>query len=198
LVPSPWVIALSGGESQTLKVRGLSSGRLSPVTEVTFTGERVSKATEVGAPLRPGCTYEFYTGDFRSIPKWEDLPVSLKGNVEFFHQGPRPIAVSAWAGRYRAYLMVPTTGRYRFYGFFMAQKGDLRVTLDGEKVFEVASSGGQGQGEVVLEKGPHPITVEVAQSHPDGSKGGHYFYVGFAGPGVADTRITETYLAVEK
>lgn len=198
LVPSPWVITLSGGESQTIKVRGLSSGRLSPVTEVTFTGERVTKATEVGGELRPGCTYEFYTGDFRSIPKWEDLSPSLKGNVEFFHQGPRPISVSAWAGRYRAYLAVPTTGRYRFYGFFMAQKGDLRVTLDGEKVFQVATSGGQGQGEAVLEKGLHPIAVEVAQTHPDGGKGGHYFYVGFSGPGVTDTRITDAHLVVEK
>jgi hypothetical protein len=187
-------LAPEPGKSITLKTRTLSAKALSPVTEAVFTGETILKARPGPADAKSGTWYDYYEGEWDGVPEWNKLTPVKSGNTEFFHQGPRPVETKAWAARYRAWLKIPRTGRYRFWGFFMAQKGLVRLSIGDREIFSVAKASGQGRGEVVLEEGLHPVCAEVVESHSDGSKGNHYFFIGFSGPGIPETRLTDAYL----
>ncbi|MBL8994095.1 MAG: chitobiase/beta-hexosaminidase C-terminal domain-containing protein, partial [Spirochaetia bacterium] len=191
-------IAPKEGESAVVKVKAILGGQASPVTEARFTAQNFLRAAPALARSESGVLYDYYEGNFPSFPKWENLTPTLSGKVEFFHQGPRPVSDKAWAGRYRGYLKIPKTGPYKLYGFFSADKGELRVTLGDKVVFDATEALGKStEARVALEAGIHPITVEVRQTHADGSKGSHYFFLGFSGMDLAPQRITDTFLIRE-
>lgn len=191
-------IAPKENESLTLKARAILDGQLSPTTEAHFTGATFLRASPALSRSESGVLYDYYRGDFTTFPKWNERQPDLSGKVEFFHQGPRPVEDKAWAGRYRAFLKIPKSGSYKFYGFFSADKGELRVTIDDKIIFDATEAGGKSaEGRIALEAGIHPIMVEVRQSHADGGKGAHYFFLGFSGMDLAPQRITDAFLVRE-
>ncbi|MBN8216078.1 MAG: chitobiase/beta-hexosaminidase C-terminal domain-containing protein [Spirochaetes bacterium] len=196
-VSGPIAISPGPGKSVILKVRSVEGSSFSPIAEARYTGEFILKARPGPGAMKPGTRYAYYEGEFEGLPDWGALAPTKSGSVEFFHQGPRPVETKAWAGKFDAWLKVPRTGRYRFWGFFNAQKGLVRLTVSDKEIFTAGKGSEQGRGEAVLEEGLHPISAEVVESHSDGSKGSHYFFIGMSGPGIPETRLTDAYLVHE-
>ncbi len=194
-------LTISGKDGEVIKVKTRASvdGQLSPVAESHFTTLSFKKASLVSARTEPGVIYDYYEGAYEGWPDWKNLTPVKSGKLEFPHQGLRPIETKDWAAKFKGYLKVSKTGFWKFYGFYSSDKGRLRVKVSDQVVFDTSGGASKtGDGQITLEEGLHPFQVEICEEHVDGSKSGHFFSVGFSGPGVSGERITDKYLSREQ
>jgi len=181
-----------GANGQTLTV-SYSSSNLSkqPIPSASLyyvsTGSLLN-ALSVSTPVN-GLTYNYYQGNYSSMPAFSSMIPVLQGTVSTFDISPSPTPY-VFAFSFNGYINVPTDGQYTFYttsddGSNLYIDNVLVVNNDG------LHSAVEKSGTVGLQAGMHAISVGYFQVG-----GGKSLNVSYAGPGISKQTIPSSVLYV--
>jgi hexosaminidase len=138
---------------------GLPNGRGSPVARARIARATWAEPVAVRADtLRPGLTYAYFEGTFRSA---DDVGQGEPSRVETvpdvgFRGDERP---EQYGVRLSGLLRVPDDALYTFY---LSSDDGAKLRIDNETVAD--NDGGKGQGQIALRRGFHPIEVVFFQA----------------------------------
>ncbi|MGA3015158.1 MAG: alpha-L-fucosidase [Bacteroidales bacterium] len=106
----------------------------------------------------PGIAYNYYEGNWDSIPDFKQLKVIKTGSLDNFSLDPK-IAKEYYGFSFRGYIMVPSTD---IYAFFTNSDDGSALWIDGKKVVDNDGLHGMKEAgsEVGLAKGYHEIRVD--------------------------------------
>jgi hexosaminidase len=137
----------------------LPNGRASPVARARIARATWTEPAAVGADtLRPGLSYAYFEGEFKSADdvgqgqpfRVGTVPdVGLRGDERPEHYGVRLAGM----------LRVPDDALYTFY---LSSDDGAKLRIGGEVVAD--NDGGAGQGQIALRRGFHPIEVAFFQA----------------------------------
>jgi alpha-L-fucosidase len=146
------------------------------------------RPAEKSAGGMSGLHYAYYLGDWERLPDFESLSPEKQGTVEIFDLSPST-QKEFFAFRFSGYLQVPEAGLYNFY---VASDDGSRLYIGNELIVDNDSLHGPTEikGQIILEKGFHPIRVDYFQR-----TGGVDFEVAYSGPGIDKQSIPPTILS---
>lgn len=163
---------------------------VSGVSRVTFSKIEPRPANEIRG-LAGGLKYEYYEGDWDTLPDFDQIEAIKTGIVTDFDFTERN-SEEHFGFRYRGFVSIPRDGVYTFYT--LSDDGS-RLTI-GEKVI-VDNDGLHGpqeeEGVVALAEGQHAVCVTFFEK-----TGGDVLEVWYEGPGIEKQRIPTTALFHEE
>jgi len=175
-------------ETVTLKARAFRGGKpVGGVGQATFTKVLPQPALKVEG-LVAGLRYDYYEGEWESLPRFPRLTPVESGTIHNFELSPRR-REDGFAFRYRGHLTVPRTGVYRFG--VRSDEGsrlyvDRRLVVDNDGLH----SPREVSGDIALEGGLHSINLIYFER----TEGG-LLEVGYAGPGLEKQRVPDSALS---
>jgi alpha-L-fucosidase len=126
---------------------------------------------------KPGLTYAYYHGQWESLPDFKTFTPEAQGTVETFDTSPKT-QKEHFAFLFKGSIMVPESG---LYTFSVLSDDGSRLYIGDQLVVDNDGLHGpaEAMGQIILEKGFHPIRVDFFQA-----SGGEEFMVSYSGPGV--------------
>jgi alpha-L-fucosidase len=173
-------IRLTG--SATLKAGLFRNGRpLSAVRAADFT-KVVPRPASAPRDTAQGLCFEYHEGDWSKLPDFESLAAVKEGfceNVSLVVRGRD----EHFGLRFSGYVEVPATG---LYTFFVDSDDGSRLFIGDELVVDNDGlhSAHEVGGEIALEAGLHPVTIDFFQR-----TGGITLDVSYSGPGIEKQSI---------
>ena len=164
-------------DTTTVKAQIFRDGQaISGVEEKTFQKKAPLRALE-RAEGQPGLHYALYSGQWETIPDFDNLPPEIEGAVKSFDISPSPQKEN-FGFRFSGFIMVPVEGLYKF---FVSSDDGSRLYIGDELVVDNDGLHGpiEANGRIILEKGAHAIRVDFFQR-----SGGVDFEVFYSGPGI--------------
>ncbi len=143
--------------SATLKAQTYHRGKaVSAVVEQRFMKVAPQPSVNVGGAV-PGLAYEYFEGDWKSLPDFDSLVCVAKGTAPVPGTDVRR-RDEKYGLRFSGFLTVPVDGVYRFV---LKSDDGSRLDLDGSILIDNDSlhSAVEKQACIALAKGMHPITV---------------------------------------
>jgi len=130
-------------------------GAKSAVVQQTFT--RVEPRKHEGVTLVPGLRYDYYEGEWDTLPDFARLTPVASGVVDGLTLAPRRNH-NKFGFRFTGYLDVRTAGRYTFH---LGSDDGSRLTVDGKVVVDNDGlhSFVRRSGAVDLEPGMHEVVI---------------------------------------
>jgi alpha-L-fucosidase len=145
------------------------------------------RPAEKSAGSTPGLEYAYYLGNWERLPDFSALSPETQGTTEKFDLSPS--AQKEYFGiRYMGYIHVEEDGLYRFY---VASDDGSRLYIGDQMVVDNDGLHGpiEVMGQIILEKGKHPIRVDFFQR-----TGGVDFEVVYSGPEIDKQPLPATIL----
>jgi alpha-L-fucosidase len=146
------------------------------------------RPAEIKVSSTPGLHYAYYQGNWERLPDFTALSPEAQGMVEKFGL-PDRIQKEYFGLLFRGYITVPEDGLYRFS---IASDDGSRLYIGDDLVVDNDGLHGpaESMGQIILEKGAHPIRVEYFQR-----TGGLDLEVSFQGPGIAKQPVPAAILS---
>jgi alpha-L-fucosidase len=142
----------------TISARCFRDGKpVSGISQKHFNQSVPLPTVEVTKPL-PGITYNYYEGNWDSIPDFKQLKAVKTGVLNNFSLDPKA-AKEYYGFSFRGYIMVPATDIYSFY---TSSDDGSALWIDGKKVADNDGLHGMKEvgAEVGLAQGYHAIRVD--------------------------------------
>jgi alpha-L-fucosidase len=135
------------------------------------------RPAEKSAGSTSGLEYAYYHGNWERLPDFSALSPETQGTTVKFDLSPST-QKEYFGIQYKGYIHVPEDGLYRFY---VASDDGSRLYIGEELVVDNDGLHGSTEimGQIILEKGKHPIRVEFFQR-----TGAMDFEVAYSGPGI--------------
>lgn len=142
------------------------------------------------AAAAAGVTYEYYEGEWSSLPDFGSLTPVATGEVDSFSIAPRA-RDDYFAFKYDGYISLPGGGDYTFY---TASDDGSKLYINGSEIVDNDGRHGvvQDSGMVTLSAGYHEITVTFFEND-----GGQALTASYAGPGISKRIIPSSVLFTE-
>ncbi|MBP7746072.1 MAG: family 20 glycosylhydrolase [Phycisphaerae bacterium] len=164
----------------------LPSGNASDAVEIRF-AKLAAHAPVVLPKVVPGLSYEYYEGRWNRLPQFAKFTPAAIGQATGFDLAVR-LRDAQFALRFTGFIEVPTDGTYTFYlksddGSRLLIGTDAVVDNDGLHAAE------ERRGEVLLQAGRHPLTIEYFQAG-----GALALEISYEGPGLPRQALPNTVL----
>lgn len=160
---------------------------VSGVSQGTFTKVTPQPAAKVEG-LVPGLRYDYYEGEWESLPKFPRLTPVESGIIHNFELSPRR-RDDHFALRFRGHITIPRTGVYRFW-VRSDEGGSLYVGRKAVVENDAPNAPTEVAGAIALEAGVHSIALVYFER-----TGGELLEVSYAGPGIAKERVPDSVLS---
>ena len=142
----------------TISARCFRDGKpVSGISKRSFKQIVPLPGTNVAKPL-PGITYNYFEGNWDSIPDFNKLNAVKTGVLNNFSLDPK-VAKEYYGFSFRGYILVPSTD---IYSFFTNSDDGSALWIDGRKVVDNDGLHGMKEvgAEVGLAKGYHAIRLD--------------------------------------
>ncbi len=125
----------------------------------------------------PGLYFSYFHGQWENLPDFTGLIPEAQGTVETFSTSPKK-RKEYFAFQFKGSIKVPLSGLYSFY---VSSDDGSRLFLGDQLVVDNDGLHGptEVKGQIILEKGIHPIRVDFFQR-----SGGEELLVSYSGPGI--------------
>jgi alpha-L-fucosidase len=136
----------------------------------------------------PGLNFSYFHGQWESLPDFMALIPEAQGTVETFATSPKT-RKEYFAFQFKGSIKVPQSGLYSFY---VSSDDGSRLYLGDQLVVDNDGLHGPTEvmGQIILEKGLHPIRVDFFQR-----SGGEEFMVSYSGPGINKQPVPASILS---
>ena len=164
-------------KTTTIKAQIFRNGQaVSDVIEKTY--RKVPPRPALKDPKgKPGLIFSYYHGKWENLPDFKALHPEAQGTVETFDTSPKT-RKEYFAFQFKGSIMVPQTG---LYTFSVLSDDGSRLFIGDQLVVDNEGLHGPTEvmGQIILEKGFHPIRADFFQA-----SGGEEFMVYYSGPGI--------------
>jgi alpha-L-fucosidase len=179
--------AIRLAKTATVKAQVFRNGdAVSAVVEKTYRKINPRPAEEKTGSA-PGLHYAFFQGNWEHLPDFALLSPETEGTAENFDLSPAP-RKEYFGILFRGYISVPEDGLYHFS---VVSDDGSRLYIGDELVVDNDGLHGPAEitGQIILEKGTHPIRVDFFQG-----SGGIDLAVSYQGPGIEKQLIPAAIL----
>jgi len=151
----PFTVEIPDGKEAVIKARAYSSGlQQSYLGKVTYTRAAL-RAPENPAGLEKGIRYEYYEGNWESLPDFDTIAPVKEGTLEEIEFGERE-RDDHFGFRFTGFLKIDENG---FYSFRYGIMGSGLFRLGNQKIMD-ARFKVDNLTEIGLEAGYHKITID--------------------------------------
>lgn len=169
-------------KTTTVKAIARKKGMMSSeIVQATFTKAQPRKA-DTPAKTTPGIGYEYYEGEFKALPNFNQLTAAKKGAANDLGMGEKS-REEHFAFRYTGYVQIEAPG---IYTVTLASDDGSRLLLGGKLLInnDGLHSLAEKSAKIALDKGYHAIVLEYFQG-----TGGKELSLWVEGPGIPKMKI---------
>jgi hypothetical protein len=182
---APFALALTEGESKTVKARGFKDG-VDPSPAAAATYIRVKLRDPDGASATTaGVTYKYYEGEWNGIPDFASLTPAASGTAATFDIS-KAARADNFAMLFEGFISVPQDG---IYTFSLSSDDSSALAVGDKHIVGTNFAGGEKPGTAGLKEGKHAISVKY---HEMG--GANALSVKIEGGGLSKTEVPGSML----
>lgn len=164
--------------SSNIKATAYNAWGKSRTTSYQFNKEAMQKAATVIKPER-GLQYQYFTGQLKDgdTAAFSKVSISAKGVVNNLDLDEVKHPRQYWGAIFTGYIYVAQDGYYKFEGHADHR---LRLTINDRLLFDEEDREINYWGEMYLQKGYHPVTIDYYNSR----EGRAFMELYYTGPGI--------------